>query len=172
MNEYKQVIFKVGAALGVAFSAAVLLAHFRGVTHMPGDNVSWINVIIFSVVTMVAGNQYRNTLDDALQFNYKKAFGFVFRIIALSTGIFTVFMFLYYKHISPQDLTNILNQIEIAFKQMGTIPDDQMGALLKLYEQALTPGNMAFVTLIFQFVGNLLFGLILANIIRTKNFQI
>ncbi len=165
-NTVNSFILKVGLLLGVAFSATIYIAHLRGTTHIPGDNVSWLNIIIFSFIGIVTGNQYKAVENNNLSFN--RAFLYLTKLNLASASILTIFCYIYYRYLAPDDLQEILRQVQNTITQLGTIPDEQTQLLMQIYKSSLSAGTMAFVVLVFQIIGTSIFGLLLANIIRTK----
>lgn len=160
-------ILKVGATLGLAFAVTIFIAHLRGVCHMPGDNVSWLNIIIFMFVVMSTGRQCRTDIycDD---FTYGKAYSYVTKLNVVSAVMLFVFGILYYGEIAPDDLDEIIRQVEIMFADNTVWSSEQKELLMTSFKQALSPASISFVMLTYQFVGYQLLGLLLANVIKTK----
>ena len=94
-NEVNLFILKVGAVIGLSFAATIFIAHLRGICHTPGDNVSWLNIIIFSFVVMLSGRQYRETVEGE-KFNYGRALLYVSKLNVISATVLAVFGYFYY----------------------------------------------------------------------------
>ena len=169
-NEVNSFILKVGAVIGLSFAVTIYIAHLRGMTHLPGDNISWLNLIIFMFVVMFSGRQYRETVEGD-KFVYGRAYLYVTKLNLISALILAVFGYFYYTYIAPDDIDELIGMIEKMFaemQQMGRITAEQSGTLIELYKQTVSGGTMAVVMLIYQFIGAAFFGLILANIIKTR----
>ena len=169
-NEVNSFILKVGAVMGLSFAATIFIAHLRGMTHLPGDNISWLNLIIFMFVVMFSGRQYRETVEGD-KFVYGRAYLYVTKLNFISALILAVFGYFYYTSIAPDDIAVIIGMIEKMFaemQQMGRITAEQSDMLIELYKQTVSGGIMAFIMFFYQVIGASLFGLALANIIKTK----
>ena len=166
-NEVNSFILKVGAVIGLSFAATIFIAHLRGMTHTPGDNISWLNIIIFSFVVMISGRQYREAVEGE-QFIYGRALLYVTKLNVISAVMVAVFGYFYYTVIAPDDLQTMIGQIEPVLRQQWAMNDEQTAAMMKLYRESLTGGSMAFLMLIMQLIGAGFFSLILANIIKSK----
>ena len=166
-NEVNSFILKVGAVIGLSFAATIFIAHLRGMTHVPGDSISWLNIIIFSFVVMISGRQYREAVEGE-KFVYGRALLYVAKLNAISAFMLAVFGYFYYTVIAPDDIQNIIGQIEPVLRQQWAMNDEQTAAMMELYNQSLSGGSMAFVMLIMQLIGAGFFSLILANIIKFK----
>lgn len=172
-SEVNLFILKVGAVIGLSFAATIYIAHLRGMAHMPGDNVSWLNIIIFTFVVLFSGRQYRETV-EADKFVYGRAYLYITKLNLISTVILSVFGYFYYNVIAPGDIEEIIGMIDKMFAEMrqaGTLQVEQTDALMEIYKQTLSGGTMAVVMFIYQFIGAAFFGLILANIIKTKKIS-
>ena len=172
-SEVNLFILKVGAVIGLSFAATIYIAHLRGMAHMPGDNVSWLNIIIFTFVVLFSGRQYRETV-EADKFVYGRAYLYITKLNLISTVILSVFGYFYYNVIAPGDIEEIIGMIDKMFAEMrqaGTLQVEQTDALMEIYKQTLSGGTMAVVMFIYQFIGADFFGLILANIIKTKKIS-
>ena len=172
-SEVNLFILKVGAVIGLSFAATIYIAHLRGMSHMPGDNVSWLNIIIFTFVVLFSGRQYRETV-EADKFVYGRAYLYITKLNLISTVILSVFGYFYYNVIAPGDIEEIIGMIDKMFAEMrlaGTLQVEQTDALMEIYKQTLSGGTMAVVMFIYQFIGAAFFGLILANIIKTKKIS-
>lgn len=168
-NEVNGFILKVGLVMGLAFCATIFISHLRGMNHIPGDSVSWLNIIILMVVVMVSGRQYRMAVDGD-NFTYGKAYGYITKLNVISTIILAGFGYFYYAAIAPNDIEAIKDMADEYFAQLGTVPAEQSDALLQLFKQTISAGTMAFVMFFYQFLGASFFGLVLANIIRAKKY--
>ncbi|MBR3569009.1 MAG: DUF4199 domain-containing protein [Salinivirgaceae bacterium] len=166
-NEVNLFILKVGAVIGLSFAATIFIAHLRGMTHTPGDNISWLNIIIFSFVVMLSGRQYRETVEGE-KFNYGRALLYVSKLNVISATVLAVFGYFYYTSIAPDDLQSLIGQIEPVLRQQWRMNDEQTAVMMQLYNESLSGGSMAFVMLVMQLIGAGFFSLILANIIKTK----
>ena len=169
-NEVNSFILKVGAVIGLSFAATIYIAHLRGMAHLPGDNISWLNLIIFMFVVMFSGRQYRESVEGE-KFVYGRAYLYVTKLNLISTVILSVFGYFYYTAIAPDDISEIIRLIDKMFGEMqqaGTFTAEQSESLLTLYKQTVSGGTMAVVMFIYQFIGAAFFGLILANIIKSR----
>ena len=166
-NEVNLFILKVGAVIGLSFAATIFIAHLRGICHTPGDNVSWLNIIIFSFVVMLSGRQYRESVEGE-KFNYGRALLYVSKLNVISATVLAVFGYFYYTSIAPDDLQSLIGQIEPVLRQQWRMNDEQTAAMMQLYNESLSGGSMAFVMFVMQLIGAGFFSLILANIIKTK----
>lgn len=166
-SEVNGFILKVGLTIGIAFCATIFIAHLRGLSHTPGDSVSWLNIIVMMVVVMVSGRQYREAVDGD-NFTYGKAYGYITKLNVISSIVLTIFGYYYYSAIAPSDIEVIKDMANEYFAQLGTMTADQSDAMLQLFNQTLSAGSMAFVMFFYQFIGTSFFGLVLANIIRAK----
>lgn len=166
-SEVNGFILKVGLTIGIAFCATIFIAHLRGLSHTPGDSVSWLNIIVMMVVVMVSGRQYREAVDGD-NFTYGKAYGYITKLNLISSIVLTIFGYYYYSSIAPGDIEVIKDMANEYFAQLGTMTAEQSDAMLQLFNQTLSAGSMAFVMFFYQFIGTSFFGLVLANIIRAK----
>ena len=166
-NEVNSFILKVGAVIGLSFAATIFIAHLRGMTHTPGDNISWLNIIIFSFVVMISGRQYREAVEGE-KFIYGRALLYVTKLNVISAIVLAVFGYFYYSTIAPEDLQTLISQVEPVLRQQWAMNDEQTAAMMNLYRESLSGGSMAFVMFIMQLIGAGFFSLILANIIKTK----
>jgi len=164
VNKY---ILQVGVVLGLAFSATIYIAHTRGVSHMPGDNLGWINMLIFVFLVSVSARQYRELVEGE-SFTYKRALVYTTKLNVISAAVLAVFGYFYYNNIAPEDLQEILIQMEKSFSQIG-MPAEQTEMLMQIQRETLSGGSMAFVMFIFQFLGGLIFSLLLSNSIKWRN---
>lgn len=164
-NEANAFILKVGLALGLAFSASIFIAHLKGLNHIPGDSISWLNIIIFMLVVMVSGRQYRQVVyGDG--FTYGKAYGYVTKLNLISALVLSIFTYFYYSSIAPFDLEYLFDQIKTQNEQTSMFSAEYMES----FKSMLSAEAMAFVIFFYQFVGMSIFGLVLANIIRSKTY--
>lgn len=166
-NSVNGFIIKVGTVLGVAFSATILIAHWRGFYHAPLDDTSWLNCVIFMAVVMMTGRQYRENVEKET-FRYARAYIYLTKLNLISALILSVFGFFYYNNISPEDFSEILRQIETASCQIEYFTAEQIESFTK----SITVGQMAFVMFVYQFIGMSLVGLLLANIIKSKKLPV
>lgn len=165
-NSINNYILQVGIVLGIAFSAVIYIAHTQGISHVPGDNLAWINIIIFTFLVSASARQYREMVEGEA-FTYKRAFLYTTKINVISAFVLAIFGYFYYNTIAPNDLQDILIQVENAFKQMN-ISAEQSKLMLQLYSESLSGGTMAFVMFVFQIAGGALFSLLLANSIKWR----
>ena len=170
MSDNKSVnsfILQVGALLGVTFSAIIYIAHLRGMNHMPGDNIAWLNMIVFVFVVTVSARQYRENAEGE-GFTYQRAFIYINKLNIISAVILSVFGYFYYKSIAPGDIQFIIDQAETMFAERGMMSNEQTEALLQIYRQTISGGTMAFVMLMFQLAGGAFFSLFLANGVKWR----
>ena len=160
-------ILQVGALLGVTFAAIIYIAHLRGMSHAPGDNISWLNMIVFVFVVTVSARQYRENAEGE-GFNYQRAFIYINKLNIISAVMLSVFGYFYYKSIAPGDIQIIIDQAETMFAERGMMSSEQTEALLQIYRQTISGGTMAFVMLMFQLVGGGFFSLFLANAVKWR----
>jgi hypothetical protein len=162
----KQYIITVGLILGGAFSFTIFIAHLMGISHLPGDNVSLLNIIIFVFVGFFSGRQYRDRLQtNPLQ--YWQAYGYLIRISFNSAVVFGLFAYFYYRFISPSDIDFFIEQSANNLKAWGKLPDDQLNALMELYKSGLNASGMAFLTWLYQLFGCAIFSFLTASLVKS-----
>ena len=169
-SEVNSFILKVGAVIGLSFAATIYIAHLRGMAHLPGDNISWLNIIIFMFVVIFSGRQYREAVEGD-KFVYGRAYLYVTKLNLISAAILSVFGYFYYTTIAPDDISEMIavfGKMLTQMQQAGTFTAEQSDSLIELYKQTLSGGTMAVAMFIYQFIGAAFFGLVLANIIKTK----
>ena len=169
-NEVNSFILKVGAVIGLSFAATIFIANLRGMTHIPGDNISFLNLIIFMFVVMISGRQYRETVEGD-KFVFGRAYLYITKLNLISSLILAVFGYFYYTSIAPGDLDGIIamtNKMLADMQQAGTLTAEQSDSLIEIYKQTLSGGTMAVVMFIYQLIRAAFFGLFLALIIKTK----
>ena len=169
-NEVNSFILKVGAVIGLSFAATIFIANLRGMTHIPGDNISWLNIIIFMFVVMISGRQYRETVEGD-KFVFGRAYLYITKLNLISSLILAVFGYFYYTSIAPGDIDEIIILINNMFAEMeqaGKLTAEQSGTLIEIYKQTLSGGSMAVVMFFYQLFRAAFFGLFLAIIIKTK----
>ena len=166
-GEVNLFILKVGAILGLSFAATIYIAHLRGMAHFPGDNISWINTLVFVFVVLFSGRQYREAVEGD-KFVYGRALLYITKINVISATLLAVFGYFYYTSIAPDDLQSIIGQIEPVLRQQLGMNDEQTAAMMQLYNESLTGGSMAVVMFILQLIRATFWGLLLAVIIKTK----
>jgi len=155
-----------GLYLGVVFSLVVLLFHFLGMRHTPGDKSGLINALIMSFAMFYFGRKYRDQYfqGDML---YKQALGFAVLLSVFSAIIFAFFAYWYYEIISPEAINTFIEQIKVAMSETPRLSESQQNAIIELYEQALSPAIMAFAVGFNQVLSGVLIGLVVAVFIKS-----
>ncbi len=168
MNENPLVKFTMtyGLYLGIAFSVVVIIMKFAGITHHPGDSAGMINAILLSFGMMFFGKKYRDTIHEGL-FLYKNALSFSVLLTLFSAIIYTFFSYFYYSSIEPSGISFYIEQMSLAYAQSGNFTDEQITALVELYNNMLTPTMMAFIVFFSQALIGVLVGLIMAVFIKS-----
>jgi hypothetical protein len=167
-NTVKQYLITVGLILGGAYSFTISIAHLMGVSHIPGDNISMLNMVIFVFVGFFSGQQYRDRLHEGPML-YWQAYGYLIKISFYSAVVFGFFGYLYYRYISPSDIDFFVGQISQNLQAWGKLPEDQMNALIELYKSGLTASGMAFLTWFYQLLGCAVFSFLTASLIKTSD---
>jgi hypothetical protein len=166
-NIAKQYYITVGLILGGAFSFTVFIAHLMGMSHIPGDNIALLNMVIFLFVAFISGKQYRDKLHEG-PLMYWQAFNYLVKISLYSAVVFGLFGFFYYQFIAPGDIDFFINQMTQNMKEWGKMPEDQLNALMELYKSALNASSMAFLTWLYQLIGSTFFSLLVASLLKTS----
>jgi hypothetical protein len=155
-----------GLYLGIAFSVVVMILKYAGNIHFPGDTAGMINAMLLSVGMVYFGRKYRDTLHKG-EFLYKSALGFSVLLTLFSAVIYTFFSYWYYTVIEPNGISYYIEQMHLAYTQNGTFSDEQLSALVDLYNNMLTPGIMAFIVFFSQSLIGVLLGLVMSVFIKS-----
>ena len=155
-----------GLYLGIAFSAVVMVLKLAGNVHFPGDTAGMINAMLLSVGMVYFGRKYRDTLHKG-EFLYKNALGFTVLLTLFSAIIYTFFSYWYYNIIEPNGISYYIEQMQLAYTQNGKFSDEQLSALVDLYNNMLTPGIMAVIVFFSQSLIGVLLGLVMSVFIKS-----
>lgn len=170
MSENNLVKFTMthGLYLGLAFSAMVIVYKLFGGIHHPGDTVGIVNAAILSFGILVFGKKYK-AIWFQNEFLYKNALGFGVMMTLFSAIIYSFFSYWYYGVIEPTGIANYIEQMRLAYTQNQSFTEDQVNALVALYNNTLTPAIMAFVVFLSQFIIGVLISLVMAALLKTPN---
>lgn len=168
MSENSLVKFTMthGLYLGVAFSAMVIVYKLMGGVHHPGDAVGIINATILSFGMLIFGKKYKAIWHEDV-FLYKNALGFGVMLALFSAIIYSFFSYWYYAIIEPGGIAHYIEQMRLAYTQNQNFTEDQINALVTLYNNTLTPAIMAFVVFISQLLIGVLISLVMAAFLKT-----
>lgn len=155
-----------GLYLGMAFSLVVFIIHLAGRIHVPGDGIGIVNAMILSFSMLFFGKKYRDSL-PAGNFLYRNALGFTFLLGIFSAFIYAFFSYWYYAAIEPNGMSYFIEQMRLMYSQQKNLTEDQVNALVSMYQSVISPGFMAFLVFFSQSFISLLMGLLLAVFIRT-----
>lgn len=170
MNDNNLVKFTMtyGFYLGAAFSFMVIVYKLMGGIHHPGDSVGVINAAILSLGILIFGKKYKSIWFEH-EFFYKKAVGFGVMLTLFSAIIYSFFSYWYYAFIEPNGITFYIEQMRLAYIQNQSFTEDQVNALVTLYNNTLTPAMMAFVVFLSQLLIGVLISLVMAAFLKTPN---
>src|SRR6056297_735475 len=150
---------KNGAIIGAGFILAYMVTHLiNGKLHTMNDISGNINSILLIAGIIIFTRKYRADFNRTY-FPYGEAFkvGFFTSIFAAIVGAF--FLYIYYSYISPESLEQYLLLQQNAFLESG-LAEEQASQMTGLMENMMSPGLMAFSSLL----GNTIFGLIISLI--------
>lgn len=164
-KEEKRYILTIGIIVGVIMAATICISGWRGRLHMPCDNVSMLNMVIFSAVMILSSREYKRVLKPE-KFEFKEAYIYISKINIISALIVTIGGYFYYSTIDTGAIPSIVDIIEKTFKEIGLMPKEELDDFIKLYRENLTPGVMAKTMLLMQIIGTAIVGLLLATFIR------
>ncbi len=170
MRELKRYTMNYGLYTGAAFVAVIMLFHFIGYTHFPGDRSSMINAMVLAFMMFYAGRKYKYEVAEG-HLTLGTAYRFTLMVGLFSTFILAAFSYLYFDFIASDGIAHFIQQMEVSLTEAGSMTEEQRQVFLDLYRQNLTAGSMAFVALIMQSFTALIVGFFVAIFIRTPQLQ-
>lgn len=165
-SELYKVTMTYGLYIGLALSLLILLFHLGGQIELPGSKSRIFNTILTITAMMYFGRKYQKQYYPE-GINYGKAFGFTVLLSLFSSVILTFFLYFYYSFIAPNAIGLYLEQVEVALKEIMSLPEEQLSTMVDFYKEAISPGIMAFSVGFKQSVSGIFFGLIVAFFLKT-----
>ncbi len=170
MRETTRFTMNFGLYTGAILIVVIMIFHFFGRTHFPGDQTSWINSAILAFMMIKSGKKYKqeyfnNNLSISGAIRYTVKLG-IFTSIVLAS-----FAYLYYGKIAPQAISNFIDYMAFALSESPNLSEDQKTLMIDLYRTNLNAGVMTFVTLLCQLFAALVIGVFSSVFIRTPHFH-
>jgi len=153
-----------GIALGVTLTVIELITLFLGIIVEP--YMQLVNISIIVSMLIIALRKYRDQIQNGL-LSFADGFKVSFFICLISGAIWAIYRLIEYSLV-PELIDEMLIILEDAFMERH-MPEDQIEAIMKLYEIGLTPPVLALTTLIFNMgFGGALLSLALASAFKKE----
>ena len=127
------------------------------------------NTVMLVLGLLFFTKKYR-TDNEEIFFSFGKTFKISFLIGLYAAILVSFFNYVFYKF-SPEAMHQMLLSIQNVYQESGALSGDDLEALLKLIQQYMTPGFVAFSSLFGITLEVTIFSLIIAFFISRKPLQ-
>jgi hypothetical protein len=110
-------------------SMIVITYAFQFMNVDPNSPVKYIGYVPFIAFLLLAQKEYKDQLGGYMKFNQGFTTGFQYAVF--SGVMVAVFMFIYWKFLSPQMLQQILDQTQEKLKDQGNLSSDQIDSQME-----------------------------------------